>query len=675
MPYTQQQADAFALMIRRTYEEAEARMLVIVASRLARGIDADGWAEQKLREIQRVRKQLDGEGEQLTLFDQQVTEEIDAAYQGGADGGTAALRKAGIGSIDETLPDATKLRLQVLARDTVAKLQTGRMQILRKALDGYRDVASRADALLLTGAVTRRQAAQTLLDGLADKGITGFTDVAGRSWDLASYAEMSVRTGAGQAVRQGRLDRFVANDKDLVIISDSPEECEICMRHEGKIYSISGQSQEYPPLSGAITDGLFHTNCVIGETLVTGPRPLATFSREYHGQVIVIRTASEIEITLTPNHPVLTPKGWVAVRMLQEGNQVIRYLGTQGALKGSSDYVDVPSQIKEIEQTFRITGGMLTAEMPTSAEDFHGDGEGSEVYIVLTDGLLGDNLDAETCKPVIKEFFRGVGAREAGLPTDGALAQFVPVGFSAGSSDMRVSGKGFDFIGGHALNPAIRRFTSTDSIPFLPDPVTHGTLVDPERISDVILPLTSEVATDNFRNKDRFLSRLDELARFLVRAHDTSLVEAGIDGRTGDSVESGDIGNALTLQITADTIISVNRRVFRGHVYNLQTVTGWFACNSIITHNCTHDAALFTPGLTTIPKGTENPKGYAERQKQRGIERNIRHWKKREAVAITPAAQVKAHAKVREWQGNMRTFIDDTDRLRQSGREQIGKAR
>jgi hypothetical protein len=38
--------------------------------------------------------------------------------------------------------------------------------------------------------------------------------------------------------------------------------------------------------------------------------------------------------------------------------------------------------------------------------------------------------------------------------------------------------------------------------------------------------------------------------------------------------------------IKADYIISVDRVIYSGHVYNLETVEGWYCANGIVTHNC-----------------------------------------------------------------------------------------
>lgn len=87
--------------------------------------------------------------------------------------------------------------------------------------------------------------------------------------------------------------------------------------------------------------------------------------------------------------------------------------------------------------------------------------------------------------------------------------------------------------------------------------------------------------------------------------------------------------------------------------------------------NCGHSLGAYVEGLTTIEKVAHDPQEYENRQKQRKMERDIRFWKKREAVAISEDEGLKARIKVREKQANMRAFIEDTGLTRQRHREQI----
>ncbi|MFF2309206.1 phage minor capsid protein [Streptomyces albidoflavus] len=89
--------------------------------------------------------------------------------------------------------------------------------------------------------------------------------------------------------------------------------------------------------------------------------------------------------------------------------------------------------------------------------------------------------------------------------------------------------------------------------------------------------------------------------------------------------------------------------------------------------NCRHSVSAYTPGLTEVDDAEPDPAGYEAGQRQRAIERNIRKWKRRQAVALDPQEQRAAAGKVRQWQGAMRhhlTAHPDLRRLRH--REQPG---
>ncbi len=269
MTFTPAQARAYADTIRATYDAAVTAMLRITAQRLERGITADGWAEQKLREVQAYRQQIAQELQQLRLQFPEIEETMGTAYTAGADSGGRELARAGITDIAADISDAQRIGLRTLATRLTTQLDDGLVQVLRATPDAYRRIIGQVGAVMETGVITRRQAAQQALDAFADAGITGFTDVSGRNWDLASYAEMAVRTGTGNAVRQGRFDKFSANDKDLVMVSDSPEECEICRPYEGKVLSITGNTPGYQTVADATAAGLFHASCTHETPLYT----------------------------------------------------------------------------------------------------------------------------------------------------------------------------------------------------------------------------------------------------------------------------------------------------------------------------------------------------------------------------------------------------------------------
>ncbi|MBD2760066.1 phage capsid protein [Yimella sp. cx-573] len=86
--------------------------------------------------------------------------------------------------------------------------------------------------------------------------------------------------------------------------------------------------------------------------------------------------------------------------------------------------------------------------------------------------------------------------------------------------------------------------------------------------------------------------------------------------------------------------------------------------------NCRHSLSSYVPGATRSPRSSHNPDGYEHTQRQRAMERKIREWKRREALALTPEAQALARGKVRSWQGQLRAHVAQHDLKRLRYREQ-----
>jgi hypothetical protein len=245
------------------YGDATAVLLRIVARRLADGIEQVGWAERKLAQMDRLRREALAEVELLVHHLEPAI--LDAVNRGAAAGSAQAV--ADLAVLDEVSITTGfignhRRAIEALARETLTAVQITHLRLLRTTLDAYRTVITEAAAPhVLTGVATRRQAAQSALNRFAARGITGFIDSAGRGWEIESYAEMATRTAVGRAQVVGSLERFEANDHDLVIVSDAPQECSVCRQWEGKVLSISGNDRRYPTVSDATAGGLFHANC------------------------------------------------------------------------------------------------------------------------------------------------------------------------------------------------------------------------------------------------------------------------------------------------------------------------------------------------------------------------------------------------------------------------------
>jgi len=90
--------------------------------------------------------------------------------------------------------------------------------------------------------------ARDIRQTFADDGFRVMIDRAGRKWQLPDYSEMLARTNLIKTANEGVVNRLSELGYDLVewMTADSP--CDICDPFDGKIFSVSGNSDQYPAL-------------------------------------------------------------------------------------------------------------------------------------------------------------------------------------------------------------------------------------------------------------------------------------------------------------------------------------------------------------------------------------------------------------------------------------------
>ncbi|MES9804928.1 phage minor capsid protein [Streptomyces cinereoruber] len=244
MPVSPAMAEDLAVAIARLYEDAELALLEKLRDALEQGIDSPLWAEIKLRSIGDLRQAV----EEITDALQQdangaVAEALATAYGRGRQAAVAEVGALDIGrelQARRVLPGAPAVdRLAASYAEDTRPLY---VRITRAVIDAFRSVVTRSSASVLLGGLTRRQASQRALDQFAARGVTGFVDSAGRSWELASYAEMAVRSVTARAAIEGHIDALAEIQVGLVIVSDAPLECPLCAVWEGEVLTLGPQS-------------------------------------------------------------------------------------------------------------------------------------------------------------------------------------------------------------------------------------------------------------------------------------------------------------------------------------------------------------------------------------------------------------------------------------------------
>lgn len=364
-----------------------------------------------------------------------------------------------------------------------------------------------------------------------------------------------------------------------------------------------------------------HPNCVVAGTVVTGPPVLASTTRWYEGDIVEIRTARGHNLTVTPNHPILTPDGWVAAGLLKAGGYVVSSGGCHGdgliaALSiVCPDYYQVPALIEDVAASTGKPGSMPPITVPVAAKDFHGDGKGSEVCVIRPNCLLADHVDSSLGQPRLQLQFLGRCMELLSLSGACPCAEFLEGSGAApnggvGGLDVSPVLLGGPF-GVHellclpecpALNASCMQAGSDD--------ISGYSVPNGERILGDSREVTGhDVVNGQGKPSQESKGQLggSQCLDFGCGTQESAINNDIFQALIPDVVRTGSSIQAFARAIRLDRVINVSRiQDFEGHVYNLQTSLGWYAANNIVIHNC----------LCTVSPIAEDTKEFVDRLKR-----------------------------------------------------------
>ena len=277
-------------------------------------------------------------------------------------------------------------------------------------------------------------------------------------------------------------------------------------------------------------------HCVAGDSVLESADIESASRRWYSGPTIDLACGSG-SLTITPNHPVLTERGWVPAGEIHEGDYLVRAPFGQRGAPSKPDIERKPTEAAQLFDSLWDFG--LRQRVSGLGMQFHGDGGQGEVDVVRPDRLLWNRYKTARLQPAEHLPFAHTdllgGDR---LPGDGLSGEFlggVPVG-AAGS--VAGGSQGAQLLAAHRREPSLLGIANgSRSYARLPKPV------------DNVGGFTVEFEAERDRGQPTFVS--------------------------------------------LDQVRQVCRRDFSGHVYNLQTSSNWYIANGLIVHNCQLNRALW----------------------------------------------------------------------------------
>lgn len=431
---------------------------------------------------------------------------------------------------------------------------------------------------------TNQQIAKEII-GIGDK---GGEPLAKSRRDAVAITRTSVQTIANEA----SLAVYRANSDVIAgvvwLSTLDGRTTDICMARSGKQYTLEGEPVGHSiPFNGGPPA---HWNCLPADARISACGRITGVSKRWiDADLVVIKVAAGNEIACTPNHPILTDRGWVAAHFINHADKIA--CGALAVREGTREWDDqniVPT-IKDVTEAFLAARKVLPVPVPLTAKDFHGDGADSEVAVVWSDRFLSGEFEARGTEVRNKSIFvnraAAILSRLVGLSHFDVLLNGPS---SAALSYIRRFGKFLAILEGgpaHSGELLLAPVSSGDAVLF--KDCINGGDADARSVLDASDANTIGKHSDDFGLGSRAFPHIQDQGRFaLGKNANSAFLKETDDDTVRDAKLQGDLLNGKYGLVAFNKIESIGKRAFSGHVYNLETVDGYYVANGIVTHNC-----------------------------------------------------------------------------------------
>lgn len=350
--------------------------------------------------------------------------------------------------------------------------------------------------------------------------------------------------------------------------------------------------------------------CVAPDTPIVAAGIKAGARRHYKGPLIRVSTASGRSLTLTPEHRVLTGRGWLPAHAIDKGDNLVQVVGVEPA--GTPQIQNVPPQLGELVDT-AIAAEPIEVRTVPAAVDLDGQPLHGEIEVVSIDRDLAARIESripEGCEDLFLAHADGLGPVDMlapGDPLTGELGhgptdrggagrldaspfakQGLGIGLggpdtasyglvakgNAGTDENPRDHGGSAVVGlGHAQNAVARKVFSHDRGPV--------DIVASVRLSGETLGRTGLL--DGLGPGEPSPDRLG------LGEQNPALGQPTPDRNGAGGHGLGDFTRRFAGLVAADKVVHVEVVDWDSHVYDLSTGSEWFAADGLIIHNSTLD--------------------------------------------------------------------------------------
>lgn len=485
---------------------------------------------------------------------------------------------------DYVLPDA-------LIEESVNILRPGVEQVAHEAA---RDAADR-----IVGGTSHPGGMfavdENLLGDLIDEALE---DLLGAADRYASELRQAITDGESQDMA---LDDLVEH------VGAAAEKGGNWLRLNGRTVAtaLAGKAQ----LESARALGVTHTQwlCVAADTAVWAPGAVNVARRWSTEGLLRIRVAEggSRGLAVTPDHPLLTQRGWVAARDLHVRDHLV---GGPFSQRDAGSDPHVEHQPPEIAEVFAAAAKVRPSErVVRPLLDLDGDGGSGDVDVVALDREVRRELEATFGQPRAQQFLAVsdlawpslLAARDAAQGGVSLCATDVQrrQELAATLGDLRRLGRDAHLPGCPVVPPrhVVPSHDVTQHVVVGMEPAAQLRSGDAVAVggNDRGLVQLAALPAGSTRGADLvegFRPGGVPAGRFGRREQDIAAPQASTHCLGAHAVQGRcDLGGSLASAVTLHEVVDIEFDPAPCHVYDLQTATGWFVANGYVVHNSRRD--------------------------------------------------------------------------------------
>lgn len=275
--------------VRKAFEEMELELIASMKRNLQRHLDLEKdegfnwnmWQVEQLKTLENFKKENQKIfNKKFSSINAEIANFLKSSYEAsGFETEIGILDEIAKGmfvnninqkGINSSFFSLNKSKMEALIKATTKDIEKAEHAMLRMVNDQYRKTIFNAQVMANSGAFTLQQSIDKATKDFLRTGINCIQYKNGRRVNIATYAEMAIRTANKRAILISEGDVRNAYGIYTVRISSYGGCSETCLPWQGRIYiddvysggtKEEAQEKKLPLLSDAIAGGLFHPNC------------------------------------------------------------------------------------------------------------------------------------------------------------------------------------------------------------------------------------------------------------------------------------------------------------------------------------------------------------------------------------------------------------------------------